>query len=65
MSLEELAKALKIDVDSADIKNEISNYRSFVGYYDARNIVLTNRVMSKITELVETVENLKSPKGDK
>ena len=64
MNIEDIAKALKIDIDSVDIKNEISNYRSIIGYYDARNKILTNRVLSKITELVETVENLKSLKGE-
>ena len=64
MNIEDIAKALKIDIDSVDIKNELSNYRSIMGYYDARNKILTNRVLSKITELVETVENIKSLKGE-
>lgn len=57
MTLEDLAKALKIDIDASDLKAEMDFYRSMGdGFYTAKDKVLTFRIMSRITELVEKVD---------
>lgn len=57
MTLEDVAKALKINIDASDLKAEMDFYRSMGdGFYTAKDKVLTSRIMSRITELVEKVD---------
>lgn len=57
VTLEDVAKALKIEIDANDLKAEMDFYRSIGdGFYTAKDKVLTFRIMSRITELVEKVD---------
>ena len=52
-----ISLVLKIDIDVSDLKAEMDFYRSMGdGFYTAKDKVLTSRIMSRITELVEKVD---------